>query len=160
MPPVPVALETRLSAVLAGGHIEIGLSAADVDDAAERLLHPLLKAEGLSDLEAAAGIESVKCRERTGSTCLGGVALPHARLISVNRILGSLAINPEGVFRNSCGDPVQVVIAFVSPAQSAVAHLKFLGSVAQVLRQDGAIRQILDAGSPDAVLAAIKSRER
>jgi len=153
-------LETRLSAVLASGRVEMGLVASDVDDAAEKLLLPLLKAQGLSDLEAAAGIEAVKYRERTGSTSLGNVALPHARLISVNRIIGALGVNRSGVFRNGCGDAVQLVLAFVSPTQSAVAHLKFLGSVAQVLRQEGIIGQISEAASPDAVLSAIRSRER
>lgn len=150
--------ETRLSALLSGGHVHPGFRAADVDDAVDRLLTPLLKAERLADDAIATALAAVRAREAAGSTLAGPVAIPHARIGSLGRIVAALGLNREGVYD---GEPEpQIVLVFASPAAAPAEHLRFLAGVAQIFRRDDVVDELLAASTPDHAVEAIRSRER
>lgn len=151
--------ETRLSSVLLGGRVEVGFRSEGLGDAVSRLLGPLLRNEGLSEAGTVAALDAVLNRERGGPTTAGSVALPHARLAGLSRIIGALALNPDGVYSHSpCA--TKVLLVFASPAQATVEHLKFLGGVAQIFRSDEAMEKLLAAEDGDTALSVIRSRER
>ena len=137
----------------------MGFRAKSLDDAVARLLGPLLRQEGLTEPATVSALDSVLSRERSGATTVGSVALPHARLAGLTRIVAALAVNPEGVYSHSpC--VTKVLLVFASPAQATVEHLKFLGGVAQIFRSDEAVEKLLAAEDGEAALAVLRSRER
>ncbi len=77
-------------------------------------------------------------REQLGSTAIGcGVAVPHAKLGGLERMLGAIAHFPGSVeFDSLDGEPVRVVCLMVSPADRPGDHLRVLESVARLLRSN------------------------
>lgn len=153
------AVETRLSAILARGRVEAGFRALSAEAAVDRLLRPVLLAEGFSAPAADAALEGIRNREGAGSTSFGSVALPHARVPGLGRIVGALGVNAAGVFEAGPAG-IRVVLAFASPASATVEHLQFLAQVARLLRQEDTVSELLEAGDEAALLEAIRRRER
>jgi PTS system nitrogen regulatory IIA component len=153
------AVETRLSSILARGRVEAGFRALSPEDAVERLLRPVLLAEGFTAAAADGALEGIRNREGAGSTSFGSVALPHARVPGLGRIVGALGVNAAGVYE---GGPAttRVVLAFASPASATVEHLQFLAQVARLLRQEETVADLLAAVEGDGLLDAIRRRER
>lgn len=152
-------VETRLSTILARGRIEVAFRALSPEDAVERLLRPVLLAEGFTAAAADGALEGIRNREGAGSTSFGSVALPHARVAGLGRIVGALALNGTGVYDS--GPPgIRVVLAFASPASATVEHLQFLAQVARLLRQEETVASLLEAPDAAALLEAIRRRER
>ena len=119
----------------------------------------VLLAEGFSPEAADAALEGIRNREGAGSTSFGAVALPHARVGGLGRIVGALGANASGVF-DSGHAGIRIVLAFASPASATVEHLQFLAQVARLLRQEETVADLLDAKDPAGLLEAIRRRER
>jgi len=152
-------VETRLSTILARGRIEVAFRALSPEDAVERLLRPVLLAEGFTAAAADGALEGIRNREGAGSTSFGSVALPHARVAGLGRIVGALALNGSGVY-DSGPAGIRVVLAFASPASATVEHLQFLAQVARLLRQEETVASLLEAPDAAALLDAVRRRER
>lgn len=97
----------------------------------------LIDANGLSvaprDIVCAA-IE----RERLGSTGVGnGVALPHARIEGIDRVMAGFARLTQPMdFDSVDGRPVDLVAFLLAPADAAGAHLRALARISRQLRRD------------------------
>ena len=153
------SVETRLSTILARGKVEAGFRAPSPEDAVDRLLRPVLLAEGFSPEAAGAALEGIRNREGAGSTSFGAVALPHARVGGLGRIVGALGANDSGVFESGPAG-IRIILAFASPASATVEHLQFLAQVARLLRQEETVAELLDAKDQAGLLEAIRRRER
>jgi mannitol/fructose-specific phosphotransferase system IIA component (Ntr-type) len=149
----------RLSSILERGEVLLSFRAATPEEAVERLLKPRLLGEGFSEASADAGIEAILNREKSGSTVFGNVALPHARIPGLKRIVASLGLNGDGVFESGPSG-TRVILAFASPDKAAVEHLKFLAQFAQIFRNDDVVRELLEGKDEAEVLAILRSRER
>jgi mannitol/fructose-specific phosphotransferase system IIA component (Ntr-type) len=152
-------VETSLSAILARGKVDIGFRAPSPEDAVDQLLRPVLLAEGFPPEAAGAALEAIRNRERSGSTSFGAVALPHARVGGLGRIVGALGANSSGVY-DSGPTGIRVVLAFASPASATVEHLQFLAQVARLLRREETVADLLGAADPAGLLEVIRRRER
>lgn len=77
-------------------------------------------------------------RERLGSTGVGnGVALPHARIDGIDRVMAAFARLTEPMeFDSVDGRPVDLVAFLVAPADAAGAHLRALARVSRQLRRE------------------------
>jgi|SRR5688572_136259 PTS system nitrogen regulatory IIA component len=90
--------------------------------------------------------DTILQRERLGSTGVGnGVAIPHGKLKSVDRLVGVFARLVRPVEFESLDDqPVDLVFLLVAPESAGADHLKALARIARVLR-DSALTQRLRA---------------
>lgn len=153
-----VVFDGRVSSVLAAGEVVTGLRTPGVEEAVERLLIPSLRKAGLDAESARNAAVAVVAREKAGSTCMGIVAIPHARVPGLKRIVGGMGLNGDGVYEEN--GEIRIVLAFATPASEAVAHLKFLAKVAELFRLRDTVAQLLAGTSPEAVLEAIRAREK
>ena len=144
--------------MLASGVLVPALRCADLDQALHALLAPPLTRAGFSDAGVSGVLDAVKQRERAGATAIGPVALPHARVPGLDRIVAGLGANPEGIFDGK--SETSFVLAFASPAQSAADHLRFLARAAQLFRDEDARAHLLHATDRESMLAAIRKAER
>ena len=151
-------LEPKLSDVLAGGVLTPAFRCSDLDQALRALLAPSLARAGLDDAGLEGVLDAVKQRERAGITAIGPLALPHARVPGLERIVAGLGVNADGVFEGDAA--TSFVLAFASPAQSAADHLRFLARAAQLFRDEGARAHLLVAADRDEMLAVIRRVER
>lgn len=120
----------------------------------------LIDAHDLSDKGIACRdvVAAATERERLGSTGVGnGVALPHARIEGMDRVVAAFARLSEPLeFDAVDGRPVDLVCFLLAPADCGGAHLRALARVSRLLRRPET-RQRLRAAPDSQALFAILS---
>jgi PTS system nitrogen regulatory IIA component len=112
-------------------------------------------------LTAASAIDGLQERETLGPTGVGnGIALPHARLHGLDKIVGVFlrlekSIDYESVDRL----PVDLIFALFAPKDSGVDHLKALALVSRTMR-DAGICTKLRANNDAAKIYAVLTENR
>lgn len=103
-------------------------------------------------------IEAVHQREQVGSTAIGGgVAIPHARLRGLDACRIAIGRCPAGIdFAAPDRQPVHLLVMLATRDSDHLEHLRLLATLAALLRQEAAVRRVLDASGPMAVLAALR----
>lgn len=98
-------------------------------------------------------VKAVLKRELLGSTGIGrGVAIPHTKHASVERLIGTVALSKGGVgFDSLDGEPVHVFVLLISPQDRPGDHLRALENVSRSLRDDAFVRSLRQATSREAV---------
>ena len=86
-------------------------------------------------------------REQLASTAIGeGIAIPHAKLENVERLVGVLGRSVNGLaFDSIDGKPTHIVFMLVAPANSAGVHLKALARLSRLFRDAGFRQRLLEA---------------
>ena len=97
-------------------------------------------------------------RERLGSTGVGkGVAIPHARIDGLKRIVGLFARLTNPIDFNSVDDqPVDIVFMLLAPTDAGADHLKALARISRLLRDEKTLTKLrltTDASALYAMLA-------
>ena len=105
--------------------------------------------------------EGLMEREVLGPTGVGhGIALPHARLEGLDRIVGVfLRLEKPMDYDSVDRQPVDLVFALFAPKNSGVDHLKALALVSRTMR-DGSVCAKLRANADPAKLHAILTEAR
>ena len=98
-------------------------------------------------------IKAILKRELLGSTGIGrGVAIPHTKHNSVDRLIGTVALSKNGVsFDSLDGEPVHIFVLLISPQDRPGDHLRALENVSRKLRDDTFVRSLRQAASREAV---------
>jgi len=123
----------------------------------KRLMRELAElAEQVYGLPADEAVDALLDRETLGPTGVGhGVALPHARLSSAERVVGAfIRLDKPLDFSSVDRQPVDLVFCLFAPLDGGVDHLKALALVSRTLR-DGATCAKLRANDDAATLHAI-----
>jgi nitrogen PTS system EIIA component len=98
-------------------------------------------------------VKAILKRELLGSTGIGrGVAIPHAKHASVDRLVGAVAVSKTGVnFDSLDGEPVHVFVMLVSPNDRPGDHLRALENVSRCLRDDSFVKALRNAADANAI---------
>jgi len=98
-------------------------------------------------------VKAILKRELLGSTGIGrGVAIPHTKHHSVDRLVGTVGLSKAGVsFDSLDGEPVHVFVLLISPQDRPGDHLRALENVSRSLRDDSFVRALRQATSRDAI---------
>lgn len=128
----------------------------------KRLFQDLAEiAHSVYGLNATETIDALQERESLGPTGVGhGVALPHARLHGLDRVVGVfLRLEKPLDFDAVDRQPVDLIFALFAPKDSGVEHLKALALVSRTLR-DAATCAKLRANTDPAALHAVLTEAR
>jgi PTS system nitrogen regulatory IIA component len=103
-------------------------------------------------------VRAILKRELLGSTGIGrGVAIPHTKHNGVERLIGTVAVSPNGVsFESLDGEPVQVFVLLISPQDRPGDHLRALENVSRCLRDDNFVKALRAAGSRDQIWSLLE----
>lgn len=117
------------------------------------------KAAEVTGLSARTVFEQLLQRERLGSTGIGhGIAIPHARVPGIGRIVGVFARLDRPIDFDAVDDePVDLIFMLLAPEGEGADHLKALARIARVLRDPAntsKIRASRDAAAIFGVLNA------
>jgi mannitol/fructose-specific phosphotransferase system IIA component (Ntr-type) len=106
-------------------------------------------------------VKAILKRELLGSTGIGrGVAIPHTKHTTVDRLIGTVALSKSGVsFDSLDGEPVFVFFLLVSPQDRPGDHLRALENVSRCLRDDGFVRSLRQATSREAIWELLEEGE-
>lgn len=99
--------------------------------------------------------EALSAREKLGSTAIGnGVALPHATSEAVSEPVAAMLVLEEPLACSTPDDvPVSVFIGFLAP--SGGRDLGTLAHIVKRLRDDGVLRALRSARTPQEAHAAL-----
>jgi PTS system fructose-specific IIA component/PTS system nitrogen regulatory IIA component len=104
-----------------------------------------IRAEDRDDI-----VSAIMRREELGSTGIGrGVAVPHTKHPSVDRLVGTVGVSVDGVdFDSLDGDKVQLFFLLISPPERPGDHLRALENISRQLRDDTFCRHLKESKSP------------
>lgn len=102
-------------------------------------------------LDAGAAFTALQERENLGPTGVGhGVALPHARIKGLDRVVGAFVRIEKPVdFDAVDRQPVDLVFALFAPDGSGVDHLKALALVSRTMRDAAVCAKLRANDDPD-----------
>jgi mannitol/fructose-specific phosphotransferase system IIA component (Ntr-type) len=148
-----------LSELLNTAAVEHRLKATTKRDAVAELVDLLESAHGLRSQGEI--LDRVLRREAMMSTGIGnGVAIPHGKARSVDRMLAACAVSQRGIeFESVDGELAHIFILLVSPESVGTPHVKVLANISRLLKEESVRSTIRSAGSPEELLAAVKSAE-
>ncbi len=100
-------------------------------------------------------------RERLGSTGIGdGVAIPHGKLKSLDRLLISFGRSRSGVdFDSMDGKPAHLFFLLVAPEESVGVHLKTLARISKLLKNPLVRRRLIEGGNAGDLFRIIAEEE-
>jgi mannitol/fructose-specific phosphotransferase system IIA component (Ntr-type) len=106
-------------------------------------------------------LSDVLTREEQGGTAIGrGLAFPHARTRSLERIVMAMArLRPGADFGAEDGEPVRLVFLLGAPEDKAGEYLKLLGRLSKLMKENGLRKELLKAPSPQTVLDLLETAE-
>ena len=117
------------------------------------------------DIKAADKDDIVKAilkREELGSTGIGrGVAVPHTKHASVEKLIGTVGVSAEGLdFESLDGQKASLFFLLVSPPDRPGDHLRALENISRQLRDDQFCRFLRQSKTADDILQLLEEADR
>ena len=133
--------------------VRTGVKANAKEAVIRGMAQSLLDAKQVTEKDFDSIVEAILKREELGSTGIGrGVAVPHTKHASIDKLLGTVAISEEGVdFDSLDGEKVHLLFLLVSPPDRPGDHLRALENISRQLRDDTFCRFLKQAKTPAAV---------
>ena len=118
--------------------IQAEMASVDKEGAIRELVGNLVDAGQIKSDDANGIVKAIMKREELGSTGIGrGVAVPHTKHPSVDKLVGTVGVSQGGVeFQSLDGEPVQLFFLLVSPPDRPGDHLRALENISRQLRDD------------------------
>lgn len=133
------------------GAIQAQLVADEKEAVIRELVVGLVEARRVSRDDDRDILKAILKREELGSTAIGnGVAVPHTKHPSLDRVACAVGISRRGVdFDALDGEKVHLFFLLVSPTNSASNHLRALEQIAQHVRDESFCQQLKQAETAD-----------
>ena len=130
----------------------IDLAATTKAETLVELVAAVAKTDAVAD--EAELLQAVKDREKILSTGIGlGIAIPHARIGSVNRFVVAVGRHPDGIdFESIDQKPVHIVVLIAGPKDTQKPYLELLAQLSKRLKLSDVRAQITSGASSDEVV--------
>jgi PTS system fructose-specific IIA component/PTS system nitrogen regulatory IIA component len=150
----------NIEALLSEKYIVLNLDSESKDKIIEAMLAMVADHHHVKDTERLA--EDVRKREQEMSTGIGkNIGLPHAKTPAVtDPVLAVATLSREVDFDSIDNQPVQLVFLLATPEAMLAEHLKLLGRITRLAGRDDVRRKILEAATPQEVLALFREEEK
>lgn len=118
-------------------------------------------AERTDEFDKEAVLARLLEREKATSTGIGdGVAVPHAYLAELDKMIVAFARIPQGLdFDAIDGMPVHMVFLLVGPPSAENLHLRLLARFAKLLSYKSVRNRLRDAPEPGEIISTFKAAE-
>ncbi len=135
------------------GAIRADLGADEKEGVIREMVQALLDVGGIDASEMESIVKAILNREELGSTGIGrGVAVPHTKHGSVDRLVGTVGVSRAGVdFDSLDGEKVFVLFLLVSPLDRPGDHLRALENISRQLRDDRFCRFLKQAKTAEEI---------
>src|SRR5579872_4365527 len=144
----------RMSDFVVRDSVVVPLKATTKESVIREMVEGLRASGQFKGAEVEDIIRAILKRELLGSTGIGrGVAIPHTKHASVEKLVGTIAVSPTGVaFDSLDGEPVFVFVLLISPQDRPGDHLRALENVSRSLRNDHFVNELRNATTRERVL--------
>lgn len=108
-------------------------------------------------LDCATVISGLLAREKLGPTAMGsGVAIPHARVPGLSRIVGLFARLEKPVdFESPDGQGVDLLFTLLAPEEAGADHLRALAKVSRIMRDEDMRAKLRSSDDAEALYALL-----
>lgn len=102
--------------------------------------------------------DAVEEREAFGATVVTrGIAIPHARISTINRPFISVATLPNGIqYNQSPQNPVKLVLLILVPKDQPSVYLRIIAALAKIFQVENAAENAASLTAPDAIIKFFK----
>jgi nitrogen PTS system EIIA component len=140
-------MSTAVTDLLSPDDVFVDLAAPDKTRVLQVLSYRAAERLGLDENLVA---NEILAREALGSTGVGkGIAIPHARLSSLNRPFAMAARLKRPIeFDAIDGEPVNLVILLLMPDNQESGQISLLAAIARKLRDEKVLGELRKASSP------------
>ena len=137
-------------------HLKVEMAGNDKPGIIHELLDVLDRAGAIADRKAAE--QAVFDREKCMSTGLeAGIAIPHGKTDTVDRLIVAVGLKPEGVdFDSGDGQPSRIFILTLSPASRSGPHIRFMAEISRLLQDSQVREKLLAAQTPEQMAVILK----
>ena len=106
-------------------------------------------------------VRALQERELLGTTALGGgIAVPHAKLDSIDRTMACLGRSRRGIdFGAPDGKPTHFFFVLIAPPESAGEHLKILARISRLFGDRGLSERLMTAETAVAMLEVLATED-
>jgi nitrogen PTS system EIIA component len=131
--------------------IRAELESDDKESVIREVTRSLVAAGRIGEDDYESIVAAIMKREELGSTGIGrGVAVPHTKHPSVDRLVGTVGVSAEGVDFNSLdGEKVQLFFLLISPPDRPGDHLRALENISRQLRDDTFCKFLKQSKTPE-----------
>lgn len=149
----------RISEFLCNEAINLNVASKDKKGVIAELVELLGKNGKVKD--ASKAIFTVMEREKLGTTGVGqGVAIPHGRTDTVNKLVGAFGISRNGVqFDSLDGEPVYLIFLLLSPSNNTGPHLRALARISRIFKDKYFKKALLEATSKEQIVNIIDQED-
>ena len=115
-------------------------------------------AANVAGIDGAALLRTLSQREAQASTALGdGVAIPHARIPGLRRMIVVFARSKRGVDWNAPdGRPVHLAVMLSGPAEDPGVYLRTLAAISRLMRDAQCRARLMNAETEDDLLRVLR----
>jgi len=142
----------NLKKLLSEDTIILNLKGTTKEEIIEEMIDLLVVRGRIRDRDAA--LTAVLEREQKMSTGMQhGIAIPHGKTDSVDKLVTALALKKEGVdFASMDGKPSTIFVMTISSISRTGPHIQFLSEISQILNDPEKRERILQSQTPSEVL--------
>ena len=142
--------------------IVVDLQAAGKEEAIREMVGSLHKAGRLGDNDMESVIRAILSREELGSTGIGqGVAVPHTRHPTLQKLIGTVALSRRGVdFAALDGEPVDIFFLLVSPQNQPGDHLRALENISRHLKDERFVNFLRQSRTRENVIDVLEEADQ
>ncbi len=151
----------KLSDFMVSDAILADLQVNSKEDAVRAMIESLRKGGSIKEEDEDSIVAAILKREELGSTGIGnGVAVPHTKHPSVDRLIGTVALSKEGVdFASLDGEVVHILFLLVSPPDRPGDHLRGLENISRHLRKQNFCSFLRQAGSKEEIVELLQEAD-
>ena len=141
--------------------IRAELAGDDKEGVIREMVQALLAANKIPQSEYESIVRAIMKREELGSTGIGrGVAVPHTKHPSIDKLVGTVAVSAEGVdFDSLDGERVHLFFLLISPPDRPGDHLRALENVSRQLRDETFCKFLKQAKSAEDIVQLLEEAD-
>ena len=147
--------------ILSPNAVSVHLKAKTKEESLKEMVDLLIESGQLPVSQREVSIKALMEREALGSTGVGqGVAIPHAKVDGLKKIVAALGISPKGILFDSIDQmPARVFFLLLAPKNSAEAHLKALARISRLVKENDHFRTQLEKSESSADVVRLIRQE-
>ncbi len=151
----------KFSDFVSGKAICANVRSSDKTSVIAELVESLLSAGEIGAGDKDDIVKAILKREELGSTGIGrGIAVPHTKHPSVNKLIGTVGVSTEGVeFESLDGEKVQLFFLLVSPPDRPGDHLRALENISRQLRDETFCRFLKQSKTSEDILQLLNEAD-
>ncbi|MDR3182801.1 MAG: PTS sugar transporter subunit IIA [Planctomycetaceae bacterium] len=141
--------------------VKAEVKAGDKQGVIRELVQSLVDTGGIKAGDCDGIIKAIIKREELGSTGIGrGIAVPHTKHPSVDRLVGTVAVSQEGIDFDSLDcEKVHLFFLLISPPDAPGDHLRALEHITRQLKDDSFCRFLKQSDAQDKILELLKEAD-